>query len=42
MLILIIGLFLANAAMAAVLAILCLTAPEGWQDESGFHFGRDE
>lgn len=23
-----------------LLTYLCLTAPEGWQDEQGFHFGR--
>lgn len=27
---------------ALVFVWLAITAPEGWQDEDGFHLGRDE
>lgn len=27
---------------AAALAILMIRAPEGWEDEAGFHYGRRE
>lgn len=27
---------------AVVLGILMIRAPEGWEDESGFHYGRQE
>jgi hypothetical protein len=27
---------------AMIYLILCFTAPFGWQDDSGFHYGQDE
>lgn len=40
LLILLAGMALTSLTGVGLLAALCLTAPEGWQDEAGFHFGR--
>ncbi len=29
------------AILAAILALAYVTAPEGYQNETGFHFGKD-
>lgn len=29
-------------ACAAVAIWMCLTAPEGWQDDDGYHDGRED
>ena len=38
-----IGVIVAVVALAAlgIITFLALTAPDGWEDEDGFHYGRE-